>query len=182
MILISNNVQKYMEVPKEAVIRINMAWVKTLLELEAIIIGNSDRIIFLDYPEGRAKPPKPTLPLSDAYILCAKYSNIRYFAVSNVEEPERVKEIQKNLPETVEFVPKIETRKGVGNLTNLIMGCNIKTMMLDKEDLYTDVDKKNDDFFSCISVARGLCNVLNVNLLELEGVTFVTRGQDAIKS
>jgi hypothetical protein len=113
--------------------------------------------------------------MEDAYKLCKTYHGIRYFAVSNVEEVERVKEIQSNLPNWVEFVPKIETARGVRNLTPLIRGCGIKTMMLDKEDLYTDVGKVNDDFYSCVNIARGICRVLRVNLLELEGVTFVSK-------
>jgi pyruvate kinase len=107
--------------------------------------------------------------------MCNKYTNIKYFAVSNVEEVKKVKIIQSNLPEYVKFVPKIETVEGVRNLTKLISECKIEILMLDKEDLYTDVNKDNDKFFIYVDLSRKICKQLNVNLLELEGVTFATR-------
>jgi len=175
MLLISNNVQKYMEIPDDAVIRVNMAWVPTIDILEEILQKNKDKIIFLDYPEGRAKPPKPILTLSDAYLMCQKYLNIKYFAVSNVESVARVLEIKNNLPLHVDFVPKIETLKGITNLHNLISTANVTTIMLDKEDLYTDVGKQNTSFFKCVDLAREICKELDVTLLELEGVVFSNR-------
>jgi 3'-phosphoadenosine 5'-phosphosulfate sulfotransferase len=164
-----------MEIPKEAVVRVNMAWVRSISELEEILENNVQKEVFLDYPEGRAKPPKPILPIEIAYIMCNKYTNIKYFAVSNVEEVKKVKIIQSNLPEYVKFVPKIETVEGVRNLTKLISECKIEILMLDKEDLYTDVNKDNDKFFIYVDLSRKICKQLNVNLLELEGVTFATR-------
>jgi len=175
MILISNNVGKYMRLPKDAIIRVNMAWIKTVEDLDKILIKNNTKKVFLDYPQGRSKPPKPTLTLEQGYEFCAKYPNINYFAVSNIEQISNIKEIQAKLPTHVEFVPKIETLKGVKNLTNIVYDCGIKTLMLDKEDLYLDVKKNNDEFFKCIELTRGICEGLNVNLLELEGVVFVRR-------
>lgn len=175
MILISNNVQKYMKLPEDAVIRVNMAWVKTLDEIGEIIDSNENNKVFLDFPQGRNKPPKPILELDHAIQLCRDYKNIAYFAVSNVEDVDKVLLIKGALPNHVEFVPKIETLKGIKNLGRLIYDCKLTTMMLDKEDLYTDVDKDTNEFDKAVKHARSICEGLKVNLLELEGVIFATR-------
>lgn len=173
MILISNNVQQYMKTPDNAVIRINMAWIKCLSDLETIVMKNARRKIFLDYPQGRSKPPRPLLTLDNAYHLMKYYQHIKYFAVSNIEEINTVKSIQERIPKWTEFVPKIETEKGVMNLENLIKECNIKTIMLDKEDLFVDVEEDNTEFYKDIDYVRLICKNLKVNLLELQGVVFI---------
>ena len=173
MLLISNNVQRYMQIPEDAVVRVNMAWVPTIALLESIISANRERVVFLDFPEGRNKPPKPILTLEDAYVMCKKYTNIKYFAVSNVENISKVVKIQANLPPGIEFVPKIETLKGIKNFGHLVYTCGIRTAMLDKEDLYLDVKKDTTEFFKCVEHARRICEGLDVELLELEAVTFV---------
>jgi len=172
MLLISNNLQKYMKLPKKSVIRINMAWVKNIEELEKIIIFNKNKEIFLDYPQGRSKPPKPTLSIENAFTVLKKYKNIKYFAVSNIEKVKDVKDVMNNVPKNVEFIPKIETLHGVKNLKTIINECKIKILQLDAEDLYTDVRKDNIMFFECIEAVRSICKSLKVTLLELEGVVF----------
>lgn len=173
MILISNNLQKYMNLPIEVVIRINMAWVNNIEDLEKIIIENKDRKIYLDYPQNRKKFPRPILKIEDGYVLCQKFENIKYFAVSNIEDVDNVKTIQANLPSRVEFVPKIETLNGIKNLGTLIYECNLHYIMLDKEDLLIDVDSNNEEFFKCVKHIEGICAGLRVTLLELQGVTFI---------
>ena len=180
MILISNNIQKYMDLPKDSVIRINMAWIKTIEELNELLYFNFDKKIFLDYPQGRTKPPVPLLLLQDAYNTIYRFGNIKYFAVSNIEDVENVLNIKNKLPKTVEFVPKIETLNGINNLKNLINKCEIKYIMLDKEDLYIDIKKDNDKFFNCIESIRNICKELNVKLLELEGVIFTQNIEEKI--
>lgn len=176
MILVSNNLQKYMPIPKEAVVRINMAWIKCEEDLNIILLQNNDNKVFLDYPQGRSKPPRPTLLIETAYEMIAKHSNIKYFAVSNIEIVHKVKEIQSNILDRCEFVPKIETEAGVMNLENLIKQCNIKTIMLDKEDLFVDVEEDNTEFYKDVGLVRMICQDLKVRLLELQGVTFI--GED----
>lgn len=175
MILISNNMQKYMTLDKDVVIRINMAWVNDIAHLKKEIENNPHRDIFLDYPQGRSKFPLPTLKIEDAYEICKSYPNIKYFAVSNIETVKTILEIKAHLPEHVTFVPKIETLEGIKIFGRLVYDCGITICMLDKEDLFTDVNKNNEEFFRCVEHMRKLCLGLGIRLLELEGVAFVTR-------
>jgi hypothetical protein len=136
-----------MKVSKDAVLRVNMAWIRDAADLTSILEQNKDRVIFLDYPEGRNKPPRPVLTMQDAYNAMSIHKNIKYFAVSNVENIQKVRDILAFLPKNIEFVPKIETIRGVKKLAELVYDLGIKTMQLDKEDLYLDVGKDNDKFF-----------------------------------
>ncbi len=174
MILVSNHLQQFIPIPEEAVIRINMAWVKDFIELTTIVSENliKGNRIYLDYPYNRSKFPKTTMSFEDAYLIC-NHHDIDYFAVSNIEDINVAKEIINRLPLHTEFVPKIETLNGVKNLTNLIVKCGIHTIMLDKEDLLVDVNKDNAEFFKCVEQVRVICKSLNVKLLELQGVVFI---------
>ena len=141
MILISNHLTQLQEFKQlqDVVIRINMAHVKNKEELEKFV--NVPYNIFLDYPKGRTKPPLPSLSLIEAMEFLKKYSNIKYFATSNIEEVAEVNLICEILPKNIGFVPKIETLKGVLNLPKLFNTGKIKHIMLDSEDLYTDIKK-----------------------------------------
>ena len=175
MILISNNLQKHMILGPEVNIRVNMAWVQTVDALDQVLNDNANSVVFLDYPQGRKKYPTPVLTIDDAYAACAKYPQIKYLAVSNIEEVENVLDIQSHLPKTVEFVPKIETLKGINEFKRLVSECGIKSAMLDKEDLYLDVNRDNAAFFECIEHIRVICTELGVSLLELEAVVFIAK-------
>jgi hypothetical protein len=174
VILASNNIQSHLNLPDDTVIRINLAWVPTVEAADAILQQNKGRVVFLDYPQGRSKPPTPSLSLEAAYKLCQVNPHVRYFAVSNIEDVQNIRDIQTHLPDGVEFVPKIETFDGVSNLPNIIYDCGIRYLMLDKEDLYLDVGKDNQKFYKCVNLVRGVCRGFDVNLLELEGVIFLT--------
>ena len=53
MLIISQNLTNYdLSVPKEAIFRINLAWVNSLEELKNLIKKNQNHEIFLDYQEG----------------------------------------------------------------------------------------------------------------------------------
>lgn len=173
MLLISNYVKSYVKFPRNATVRINMAWIKDTGELSKALDENKNMKVFLDFPQNRSKFPKPVLNLNDACEACNNYPQIKYFAVSNVEEVENIKSIQMKIPTMVEFVPKIETFKGVMNLASLIYHCDINTIMLDKEDLLSDVKKDNDEFYRCVEHVRGVCKGLEVKVLELKGVVFI---------
>ncbi len=174
MILVSNHVLSYIDMPVNAVIRINMAWIEDMNKLKCILNIIEHRKVYLDYPYNRSKFPKSVLTFEDAYQICNEYPQIiKYFAVSNIETVDVAKRIQSKIPITTEFVPKIETLEGVKNLGDLIYQCNLKTIMLDKEDLLVDVNKNNDEFFKCVEHVRGICKGLRVELLELQGVVFI---------
>ena len=139
MLLISNHLTQLEQFKKlkDVVIRINMAHVKDSKQLEKFV--NVPYDVFLDYPKGRSKPPLPSSNLDEAIAFTKKYNNIKYFATSNIEEIAEVDLICEMLPEGVNFVPKIETLKGVLNLSKLFDTGKIKHIMLDSEDLYTNI-------------------------------------------
>jgi hypothetical protein len=172
MILISNHLltlQQFKNVD-DVVIRINMAHVKDIKELKQFV--NKKQDVFLDYPKGRTKPPVPSLSLTDAITFTHKYDNIKYFATSNIEEIAEVDLICDMLPNHVSFVPKIETLRGVQNLESLFKTGKIFHIMLDGEDLYTDINNDVDLFLNLKDRVQHNCMKYGVELLELYGVVF----------
>ena len=172
MLLISNHLTQLDQFKKlkNVVIRINMAHVKDSKQLEEFV--NVPYDIFLDYPKGRSKPPLPSSNLHEAIAFTKKYNNIKYFATSNIEEIAEVNLICEMLPEGVSFVPKIETLKGVINLNKLFDTGKIKHIMLDAEDLYTNIQNDVELFINLKERVRRVCKEYNVELLELYGVVF----------
>ena len=172
MLLISNQLTQLHQFKKlkNVVIRINMAHVKDSKQLEEFV--NVPYDIFLDYPKGRSKPPLPSSNLDEAIAFTKKYNNIKYFATSNIEEIAEVNLICEMLPEGVSFVPKIETLKGVINLNKLFDTGKIKHIMLDAEDLYTNIQNDVELFINLKERVRRVCKEYNVELLELYGVVF----------
>lgn len=169
MIIASNHLETIgFPLPEGTVVRLNLAWVKSVEEARQILAGVNHEI-YLDFPEGRKKPPRPTITFADALML-AKEFNVKYFAVSNVEGPEDVIDIMKELPGTI-IVPKIESETGVRNIPELA-SVGINVLMFDKEDLYTDIKMDADKFNTLVSLARNLADMCNMELLELQGVIF----------
>ena len=76
------------------------------------------------------------------------------------------------LPKGVSFVPKIETLKGVLNLNKLFDTGKIKHIMLDAEDLYTNIQNDVELFINLKERVRRVCKEYSVELLELYGVVF----------
>jgi len=172
MILISNHLLTLPEFQNinNVTVRINMAYVKDRKELEKFVKVKYD--IFLDYPKGRTKPPIPALDINDALDVMGGYKNIKYFAVSNIQDRDEVNIICDIIPDYVNFVPKIETIKGVLNLNKLFDTDKIKHIMLDSEDLYTDVGNDVELFLNLKDRVKRICKEYNVELLELYGVVF----------
>jgi len=172
MLLISNHLTQLDQFKdlNNVVIRINMAHVKDKNELKKFVDVPYD--VFLDYPKGRTKPPIPSLSFTEAIHFTEKYNNIKYFATSNIEEVAEVNLICEMLPKGVSFVPKIETLKGVLNLTKLFDTGKIQHIMLDAEDLYTDIKNDVELFTNLKNRVRNTCTKYNVELLELYGVVF----------
>ena len=172
MLLISNHLTQLDQFKKlkDVVIRINMAHVKDSKQLEEFV--NVPYDVFLDYPKGRSKPPLPSSNLDEAIAFTKKYNNIKSFATSNIEEIAEVNLICEMLPEGVNFVPKIETLKGVLNLSKLFDTGKINHIMLDAEDLYTNIQNDVELFINLKDRVRRVCKEYNVELLELYGVVF----------
>lgn len=174
MLVVSNHLfsKSNINFPDDTIVRINIAWIKNIEELKKVL----DEIkydVYLDYPQGRTKPPRPVISLDDALALVPKYKHIKYFAVSNVEDPDNIEAIRLRLPLGVELVPKIETRKGIENLDMILKKIDSKYIMLDKEDLYLDANTDGLLFEDLVLQARQKSNNLGVSVLELQGVIFM---------
>ena len=157
--------------PDDIVVRLNLAWMKDKAEAQSTL-KSIKHDVYLDYPQGRSKPPKPILSLAEAIAIAKKFKNVKYFAVSNVEDPKEVQKIRKLLPSHIEFVPKIETKRGVKNIAAIMSAGKSKHAMLDKEDLYLDVQKDSDIFEILCGAARSRAKEHGFKLLELHGVVF----------
>jgi len=172
VILLSNHLLTLPEFKnvENVVIRINMAYIRDMKEFHKFLQIDYD--IFLDYPKGRTKPPVPILDINDALEVMSQYKNIKYFASSNIEDVSEVDTICDMIPDRVSFVPKIETLKGVLNLEKIFKSNLVNHIMLDSEDLYTDVSNDVSLYTYLIERIRKSCDKYNVKLLELYGVIF----------
>ena len=58
MLIISQNLTNYeINIPQNAIFRVNLAWINNLKELEVILEKHKSHEIFLDLPANRTKPP-----------------------------------------------------------------------------------------------------------------------------
>ena len=173
MILISNHL---LSLPgftvriEDAVVRINMAWVKDGDALHDAIAHCGTHDVFLDFPYGRTKPPVPEWQLDEAVAEAWKYMP-RFFAVSNVEDPDVAADIEGNLPEKTMLVPKIESLKGVLCLTDILKRVDTSTIMLDTEDLFSGCNDQKT-FLAAVDNVHKVCEQFDVEVLRLYGVIF----------
>ena len=172
MILVSNHLLSLPGfcVPDDAVVRINMAWVRAEDALAGAIEKCRPHDVFLDYPSGRTKPPVPAWGLDEAVVAVWKYRP-QYFAVSNIESPDGAADIEQNLPEDTVFVPKIETLKGVLCLDSILDAIDTTVIMLDTEDLFTCCGDP-DVFLGAVNNVTQVCANHHVEVLRLYGVIF----------
>ena len=147
-----------------------MAYIRDMKEFHKFLQIDYD--IFLDYPKGRTKPPVPILDINDALEVMSRYKNIKYFASSNIEDVSEVDIICDIIPDTVSFVPKIETLQGVLNLEKIFKSNLVNHIMLDSEDLYTDVSNDVSLYTYLIDRVKKVCDKYDIKLLELYGVIF----------
>ena len=85
MFLISQNIDSYnIDLPDNAVFRINLAWCNNLDELKIKLEKNKEMKFFIDLPIGRIKPPNNKYSLDEMVPILESHSQIKYFAVSNV--------------------------------------------------------------------------------------------------
>ena len=177
MRIFSQNIINYgIPVPKNSILRINLAWVNSIEELEIILQKNNNSEIFLDLPVGRTKPPNNKYSFDDIVIILKKNDNIRYFAISNVNSADNIRELIEKIPKHVSLVPKIESPDGVKNIEEItkLLG-NKKIIMLDHDDLYSNLIKKNEEpekFKEYISNLTNFCQKNNIIMLRTIGVIF----------
>lgn len=163
-------------IPKDSILRINLAWVDTLDELKSLLKKHANSRIFLDLPVRRTKPPNNKYSFEDLITILTSNKNIHYFAISNVDSLDDLKKFIKKIPEHVSLVPKIESPKGIRNIESItsVLG-NKKIIMLDHDDLFSNLIKKNENpvkFKEYITTLRDFCQKNNVILLRTIGVIF----------
>tara|TARA_B100001540_G_scaffold283208_1_gene274556 strand:+ start:139 stop:711 length:573 start_codon:yes stop_codon:yes gene_type:complete len=178
MLLVSQNIDKYdIRLPKNTVFRINLAWCNSIKELEEKLKENKESDFFIDLPVGRIKPPNNRYSLEDIIPVLEKNDNVKYFAVSNVETKDDLKEFLQKLPSNINIVPKIESPKAVVNLDEI---CNSlktekKIIMLDHDDLFSSIlrNKENkENFQNYIKKLIDYCEENGISLLRTVGVVF----------
>ena len=177
MRVFSQNIINYgIPVPENSILRINLAWINSIEELEIILQKNNNSDIFLDLPVGRTKPPNNKYSFEDVVLILQKNENIKYFAISNVNSADNIKELIKKIPKQVSLVPKIESPEGVKNIGEIteVLG-DKKIIMLDHDDLYSNILKQNKDpstFSDYVNQLKIHCEENNITLLRTVGVIF----------
>ena len=177
MRIFSQNIINYgIPVPENSILRINLAWINSIKELEIILQKNNNSEIFLDLPVGRTKPPNNKYSFDDIVIILKKNENIRYFAISNVNSADNIRELIKTIPKHVSLVPKIESSEGVKNIQEItkLLG-NKKIIMLDHDDLYSNLIKNNEKpekFKEYILNLTNFCHENKIIMLRTIGVIF----------
>ena len=178
MRIISQNVTNYgIEVPKDTIFRINLAWCSSVDELKAMLQKHRDNKIFLDLPIKRIKTPNNRYTLDDLIPIILSHQQIKYFAVSNVESSDDLKSFIKKLPPGVILVPKIESPTAIKNISDIVnaLPANEKILMLDHDDLFSAIIKSNepvDVFKKYIQQLVDYCNSNKIILLRTIGVMF----------
>jgi len=178
MLLISQNMENYnLVLPKEVVFRINLAWCNSLEELEGKLAKNKKSEFFIDLPVGRVKPPNNRYSLDDLIPIIESNKQIKYFAISNVENKNDLQPFLDKLPDHVNLVPKIESPNAVLNIKEICdaLKTEKKIIMLDHDDLFSSIIRKNEDKNSFQEYVRKLidfCEKENILLLRTVGVMF----------
>tara|TARA_B100000029_G_scaffold488092_1_gene544263 strand:+ start:2974 stop:3522 length:549 start_codon:yes stop_codon:yes gene_type:complete len=162
--------------PKDTILRINLAWIDNLEILKNILETKSKEKIFIDLPKNRTKPPNNRYSMDEIKPILESYSNIKYFALSNVDSAEYLNEYLGYIPKNIVIVPKIESPLGIKNIKEIseLLG-DEKIVMLDHDDLYSSMLKKNDEpdnFQVYIKQLIDFCEKNNVTLLRTVGVMF----------
>jgi len=165
------------DVPSDAVFRINLAWINNLDDLKEILRKHKNHIIFLDLPINRTKPPSNSYSLEEIIHILIDFPNVKYLAVSNVETADDLKKYLQHIPKDLNIVPKIESPKGVNNIKEItdVLTSEQKMIMLDHDDLFSSLLKSNENpvqFKVYISNLTDFCEKNNIILLRTIGVVF----------
>ena len=178
LLLISQNVFSYdLSLPKDAILRINLAWCNSLDYLKSVLDTHKEFVFFIDLPVSRIKPPNNKYSLEDLIPIIESHKQIRYFAVSNVESKNDLQPFLEKLPDYINIVPKIESPKAVLNIKEICdsLKTEKKIVMLDHDDLFSSIIHNNEDknsFREYIKKLIDFCGRENVSLLRTIGVMF----------
>jgi citrate lyase beta subunit len=177
MRIFSQNLTNYdIPLPNNSIFRINLAWINTLDELIALLKKHNTVSIFLDLPIGRTKPPHNKYSFDDLILILDSSKNIKYFAISNVNSSADLESFIDKIPSHVILVPKIESPEGVMNIKNITdMLGDEKIIMLDHDDLFSNLIKKNENtkkFKDYVVNLTEFCQNNNIVMLRTIGVVF----------
>lgn len=172
MILYSRNLIKSgIPISENAVIRINIAWVKDEKELISAI-NDLDYDIFIDYPYKRTKPPIDVLSIGKVIEIIKSKEKVKYFAISKAEDLEYMQILRRIVPDRIKIVPKIESVKGVEKFIPIMAEACSDIAMLDTEDLYLSTNSNNAKFLECKSTFKEMGELFDIKILNLQGVVF----------
>ena len=178
LLVISQNVFSYdLSLPKDAILRINLAWCNSLDYLKSVLDTHKEFVFFIDLPISRIKPPNNKYSLEDLIPIIESRKQIRYFAVSNVESKNDLQPFLEKLPDYINIVPKIESPKAVLNIKEICdsLKTEKKIVMLDHDDLFSSIIHSNEDknsFQECIKMLIDFCEENDISLLRTVGVIF----------
>ena len=178
LLVISQNVFSYdLSLPKDAILRINLAWCNSLDYLKSVLDTHKEFVFFIDLPVSRIKPPNNKYSLEDLIPIIESRKQIRYFAVSNVESKNDLQPFLEKLPDYINIVPKIESPKAVLNIKEICdsLKTEKKIVMLDHDDLFSSIIHSNEDknsFQECIKMLIDFCEENDISLLRTVGVIF----------
>jgi len=178
MRIISQNVTNFgIEVSKDTIFRINLAWCSSVKQLRNILEGHKNNSIFIDLPIKRIKPPNNKYTLNDLISVISSYNQIKYFAISNVESANDLEDYIQKIPPNIILVPKIESTIAIQNVSEIVnaIPTDEKIVMLDHDDLFSAIIKNNepsDIFKKYIQQLVDYCNSNKVTLLRTIGVIF----------
>ena len=179
MLLISQNIKNHynLEFPDDVILRINLAWCNSLEELKEKLSNVKNGKFFLDLPQGRIKPPNNKYSLEEMIPILESNKQIRYFAISNVENKNDLQPFLDKLPDHINIVPKIESPNAILNIKEICdaLKTEKKIVMLDHDDLFSSIIRKNEDKNSFQEYVRKLidfCETENISLLRTVGVMF----------
>ena len=178
LLVISQNVFSYdLSLPKDAILRINLAWCNSLDYLKSVLDTHKEFVFFIDLPVSRIKPPNNKYSLEDLIPIIESHKQIRYFAVSNVESKNDLQPFLEKLPDYINIVPKIESPNAVLNIKEICdsLKTEKKIVMLDHDDLFSSIIHSNEDknsFQECIKMLIDFCEENDISLLRTVGVMF----------
>ena len=178
MLIVSQNISQYnISFPNDVIYRINLAWINNLQELERLLKKHDKQKIFLDLPINRIKPPNNKYSLDGIVSILNSYENIKYFAISNVNNANDLEPYNDLIPKNITIVPKIESPDGISNVSEIVQAIpgQEKILMLDHDDLFSALTKLSESqskFRDCIDELVTFCNENNITLLRTIGVIF----------
>jgi len=178
MLIVSQNLSNYdIEIPKNSIFRINLAWVNTIEQLQDILNKHLEHDIFLDLPLNRTKPPNNSYSISELTPILKNFKNIKFFAISNVDSDSILAKFLDEIPSNIQIVPKIESPEGIKNIELIVNKLNYekKILMLDHDDLFSalkKIGKPESEFVDYIDRLTNFCNDHDVILLRTVGVIF----------